>query len=134
MTELDKVDNETNAYENASLDTALTLRTERDKLKNLEYQIEEKKLTLEQAQYEPPATIKKYENELEKAQRDLDRAQENYTIKVEQAKAKMQEQNYKLKRARDKYSKMKDLLDDFTIKAPQDGMVIYAKGFSGIGS
>ena len=129
--ELDNVDNETNAYENARLDTALTLRTERDKLKNLEYQIEEKKLTLEQAQYEPPATIKKYENELEKAQRDLLRAQENYTIKVEQAKAKMQEQNYRLKRARDKYNRMKDLLEDFTIKAPQDGMVIYAKGFTG---
>lgn len=128
QTEKDQLDAEIAEYENAKIDTALTLRAERDKLINLDYQIEEKKLQLEQSQYEPPATIKKYENELEKLKRDKDRAKENYQLKIEQAKAKMVEQTADLKRRQDRYNRMVSLLEDFTILAPQDGMVIYAKG------
>jgi multidrug efflux pump subunit AcrA (membrane-fusion protein) len=128
QTEKDQLDAQMAEYENAKIDTALTLRGERDKLINLDYQIAEKQLQLEQSQYEPPATIKKYENELEKLRRDKTRAIENYGLKQEQAKAKMIEETSDLKRRRDKYNKMVALLDDFTIKAPQSGMVIYAKG------
>ena len=126
--EKDKLDAEVAEFDNAKIDTALTLRGERDKLINLDYSIEEKKLQLEQSQYEPPATIKKYENELEKLTRDKTRAIENYGLKIEQAKAKMVEQSADLKRTRDRYNRMVSLLQDFTILAPQDGMVIYAKG------
>ncbi len=128
----DRLDSEKTAFANAKLDTALTLRGERDKLLNLEYSLEERKLTLEQSQYEPPATVKKYENEVEKTERDLLLAQENYLIKIAQAKAKMTDQSFKLKKAQDRFDKMSTLLADFTIRAPQDGMVIYTKsGFSG---
>lgn len=128
----DRLDSEKTAFQNAKLDTALTLRGERDKLLNLQYTLEERKLTLEQSQYEPPATVKKYENEVEKTERDLKLAGENYLIKIEQAKAKMTDQSLKLKKAQDRFNKMSDLLAEFTILAPQDGMVIYAKGgFSG---
>lgn len=126
--EKDQLDAQIAEYENAKIDTALTLRGERDKLINLDYSIAEKQLQLEQSQYEPPATIKKYENELEKLKRDKQRAIENYGLKQEQAKAKMIEETSDLKRRRDRYNKMVSLLDDFTIKAPQSGMVIYAKG------
>lgn len=129
--EADNLDKELTAFENAKLDTALTLRAERDKLINLDYQIAEKDLQLEQSQYEPPATIKKYQNELEKLKRDKERGIENYDLKQQQAVAKMADQSFKLNKVRDKYKKMKDLLTNFTIKAPQDGMVIYAKGFDG---
>lgn len=128
QTEKDQLDAQIAEYDNAKIDTALTLRAERDKLINLDYQIEEKKLQLEQSQYEPPATIKKYENEYEKLKRDKVRAIENYGLKIEQAKAKMVEETADLKRRQDRYNRMVALLQDFTITAPQDGMVIYAKG------
>lgn len=131
QSEADNVDKEITAFENAKLDTALTLRGERDKLINLDYQIAEKDLQLEQSQYEPPATIKKYKNELEKLKRDKDRSIENYSLKSKQAVAKMSEQAFRLNKVRDRYKKMQGLLTDFTIMAPQDGMVIYAKGFDG---
>jgi len=126
--EKDQLDAQVAEYDNAKIDTALTLRGERDKLINLDYQIAEKQLQLEQSQYEPPATIKKYENELEKLKRDKERAIENYGLKQEQAKAKMIEETSDLKRRRDRYNKMNELLGEFTILAPQAGMVIYAKG------
>lgn len=126
--EKDRVDAEKAEYDNSKIDTALTLSSERDKLINLDYNIEEKKLQLEQSQYEPPATIKKYENELAKLKRDRSRAIENYTLKGQQAKSKMIEATVDLKRVRDRYNRMQDLIAEYTIFAPQAGMVIYTKG------
>lgn len=125
--EKEQLDAQIAEFDNAKIDTALTLRGERDKLINLDYQIEEKKLQLEQSQYEPPATIKKYENELAKLQRDKERAIENYELKKEQAKANMVEETADLRRRQNRYNSMQTLLDDFTINAPQAGMVIYTK-------
>lgn len=128
--EKDQLDAQKAEYDNAKIDTALTLRGERDKLINLDYSIEEKKLQLEQSQYEPPATVTKYKNELEKLLRDKERAIENYGLKQQQAKSQMIEETADLNRRRDRYNKGLQLLTDFTIYAPQDGMVIYTKGFS----
>ncbi len=128
QTEKDRVDAENAEYESAKIDTALTLRGERDKLINLDYQIAEKKLQLEQSAFEPPATIQRYENELEKLQRDKERAIENYGLRQEQAKTRMIEQTADLRRVTDRYNKMRSLMGEFTINAPQDGMVIYTKG------
>ncbi|MFT6054486.1 MAG: multidrug efflux pump subunit AcrA (membrane-fusion protein) [Roseivirga sp.] len=127
--EKDQLDAQVAEYDNAKIDTALTLRGERDKLINLDYSVAEKQLQLEQSQYEPPATVKKYENELEKLSRDKERSLENYILKQQQAKSKMIEETADLNRRRDRYNKGLQLLSDFTIFAPQDGMVIYTKGF-----
>lgn len=125
--EKDQLDAQKAEFDNAKIDTALTLRAERDKLINLDYQIEEKKLQLEQSQYEPPATVQKYKNELEKLNRDKERAIEEYQLKIEQAKAKMIEETADLRRRQTRYNDMQEVLDEFTIMAPQAGMVIYTK-------
>ncbi|GHE64714.1 MULTISPECIES: HlyD family efflux transporter periplasmic adaptor subunit [Roseivirga] len=125
--EKEQLDAQIAEFDNAKIDTALTLRSERDKLINLDYQIEEKQLQLEQSQYEPPATIKKYENELEKLKRDKDRALEEYQLKIQQAKAKMIEETADLRRRQSRYDNMQKVLEDFRILAPQAGMVIYTK-------
>ncbi|WP_339700451.1 efflux RND transporter periplasmic adaptor subunit [uncultured Roseivirga sp.] len=131
QTEKDQLDAQVAEYEYAKIDTALTLGSERDKLINLDYSIEEKQLQIEQSQYEPPATKKKYQNELEKLFRDKERALDNYKLKVEQAKSKMIDETVDLNRRRNRYNSGLKLLEDFTIYAPQDGMVIYTKGFGG---
>lgn len=128
QTEKDQLDAQIAEYENAKIDTSLTLRAERDGLINLDYQIEEKQLQLDQSQYEPPATIKQYENELEKLKRDKTRAIENYGLKKRQAETQMIEETADLRRRQTRYDKMVSILDEFTIRAPQSGMVIYAKG------
>lgn len=119
------LDSEVAQYEQAKLDTALTLRQERDNILNLEYNVEQKKLVLEQSQYEPPATIKQNEYDLEKAKRDLEQARENYKIKHNQALAKMAERTARLRKEEREFKQMQELLEEFTITAPQAGMVIY---------
>ena len=63
--EYDKIQSQ---FVQTQLDTTLQMRQSRDDLINLAYEIEEREMTLEQSQFEPPATIKKAEIEVEKAQ------------------------------------------------------------------
>lgn len=112
-----------------ALDTALQLRQARDELINLKYSVEEKKIVLEQSQFEPPATIKQAEINLERAKRELQQAEENYKIKRRQNVEKMREQHTELRKAQNEFQDLEDLAQGFTIRAPKDGMVIYTKGW-----
>lgn len=111
------------------LDTTLVLRQARDELINLKYAAEEKEIILEQSQYEPPATIKQAEINLARAQREYSQAQENYKIKKRQNAERMKEQYTELRKAQNEFDALQRLSQSFTILAPEDGMVIYTKGW-----
>lgn len=113
------------------LDTALDLRSARENLVNLAYQYREKNITLEQSQYEPPATIRQAEIDLEKAEKAMVEAKDNYSLKVQQAQAKMQEVEASLSIAQAKIDQLNDLQSNFEIIAPEDGMVIYKRDWNG---
>ena len=113
------------------IDTTLELRQAREEMINLKYDYKEKAITLEQSKYEPPATIAKAEIDLEKSERSLNEKIENYKIKVKRAAAKMSEEAAALSRARNKYELLQEVLDGFTISAPEDGMVIYERTWNG---
>jgi HlyD family secretion protein len=125
------LDQELAQYEQVQLDTSLILRQERDNILNLEYNVEEKQLILDQSQYEPPATIKQNEYNVQKAERDLNQARENYKIKIKQERARMAERTARLREEQQKFTQMQELLEEFTILAPQDGMVIYETNWNG---
>lgn len=129
--EKDQLTKEEAQYTQTQLDTALTLREARDKILNLNFQVEEKEIALEQSAFEPPATIKQAEIEFEKAKRDLQQAKENYKIQVEQSRAKMTEAYINLTEQKSEVRFLDELLAKFTIKAPQDGMVIYTRSWNG---
>jgi hypothetical protein len=113
------------------LDTSLELRSARDELINLQFGLEEKKITLEQSKYEPPATIRQVEIELDKATRALDQAEKNYKLKYQKAVANMQEVNASYNQAKRKLDDMQTGLKEFTVKAPKAGMVIYKRNWDG---
>lgn len=113
------------------LDTMLQMRQSRDELINLKYGYEEKKIILDQSKYEPPATIKQNEINLEKAVRAYEQAQENYKIKKKQNIEKMREVSAELKKIQNDFDAMTEVLQSFNVLAPEDGMVIYEKGWDG---
>jgi HlyD family secretion protein len=125
------LDQELAQYEQVQLDTALKLRQQRDNILNLEYNVEEQQLVLEQSKYEPPATIKQNEFNYQKSVRDLEQARENYKIMIKQEQARMAERAARLREVQQEYSQMQELLKEFTIIAPQDGMVIYVTNWNG---
>ncbi len=125
------LDQELAQYEQTELDTALNLRQQRDNILNLEYGLQEKQLVLEQSKYEPPATIKQNEFNYQKAERDLEQARENYKIKIKQERARMAERTARLRERQQEFTQMQELLKEFTITAPQNGMVIYETNWNG---
>jgi multidrug efflux pump subunit AcrA (membrane-fusion protein) len=128
--ELDLETLETQFTQN-QLDTTMDLRNARDELVNLEYNLEERQITVDQSIYEPPATQRQAKIDLDKALRAFGQAQENYRLKLEKARANMAEVNTKLRKAQNEYQEMVDLLDKFTIYAPKGGMVIYKRDWNG---
>jgi len=113
------------------LDTALTLRGARNVLLNLRFDLEEKKIAVEQSVYEPPATQRQVKNALEKALRDWDQEQKNYQLKVEQAEANVQDGLLEFSRKERQYNEMLEVLSKFVIRAPAAGMVIYHRNWYG---
>ncbi|HMP98237.1 MAG TPA: HlyD family efflux transporter periplasmic adaptor subunit [Cyclobacteriaceae bacterium] len=118
-------------FTQTQLDTTLQMRNLRDDLINLSFDVEEKQIILEQSQFEPPATIKQAEINLDKSKRNYQQALENYKIKRQQNIEQMREVAASLRKVQNEFSALKNLQSEFTIRAPESGMVIYTKGFDG---
>ncbi len=113
------------------LDTTLTLKQERNAIKDLSFSNETLELELKQSIYEPPATIKKLEINLEKNKRDLKEKIENYNIKKRQAKAKMVEVSAEVSKNRKLLDNLNKLLEKFTIYSDSQGMLTYYREWDG---
>ena len=113
------------------LDSTLTLSEARDELVNLFYGEEEKKIVMEQSAYEAPAMKRQAEIDYERAQRSFEQAKKNYVTKTQQAIAKAQAAQVDLMKEQQKLDLYVKTVEEFTIKAPADGMVIYAREWNG---
>jgi len=118
-------------YTKTQLDTTLTLRQKRDELINLKFGMEEQQITVDQSEFEPPATQRQAKINLEKAQRAFSQAVENYDLEVKKAAAEMQEVSATLDQAVRKKERMLAVLQKFTVYAPKKGMVIYQRNWNG---
>ena len=128
QSEIDKIMTQ---LQQAKIDTAITLRGLRDELINLQFARNEKMLELEQNKYEPQAVIQQKEIDLERNERDYKQAEAKYGLEKEKAVAKIAEINAELKLNQTKMGRLMALADQFTVKAPKDGMLIYAKNWDG---
>jgi len=118
-------------YTLTHLDTLQTLSKARDELINLNYAMEEAKLKMEQSRYEAPALQRQEEINFEKAARAYKQAQKNYQTQIKQSQAKMNEVNAELSQIKQRLNMFMEILANYTVKAPADGMVIYAKEWNG---
>lgn len=113
------------------LDTSLELRSARDELVNLQYNMEQKKIELEQSKFEPPATIRQVQIDLEKGERAMQQSEENYKLRLKKAIANMVEVTASYTQAQRKLENLRSVLEDFNVKAPKSGMVIYKRNWDG---
>jgi hypothetical protein len=126
-----EVDKKTSEFNQARLDTTLTLREARDDLYNQKYAVEQARLEKEQSRFEAPAAIRQKEIELEKAMKSFTVKTENYITKVKQAVTKVQIIQSDLSLAQSKQKRLSDLIGKLTIMAPKAGMVIYSRNWNG---
>lgn len=118
-------------FEQAQLDSTLNLSQARDNLKNLEYTLEERQIAVEQSKYESPAVQRQAQIDLEKTQRQFEQDKKNYVTKVKQAEAKLREIEADLGKQQNDLRNIQKMIGSFTIKAPENGMVIYKRNRDG---
>ena len=118
-------------YTQQELDTTLTLKQERNTIKDLLFSIEEDKLELERSKYEPPATIRSLEIKIEKTERNLAEKKADYSIKKRQANAKMIEVGTEVSKIKKQIEELMQLQKEFTIHSEDEGMITYVKEWNG---
>lgn len=128
QTEIEKIQTQ---LEQAKIDTAIELRGLRDQIINLEFTKKEKLLNVEQNKYEPQSVIQQTQLDLERTERDYQQLIQKYELKQQQSEAKIQEINALLKQNTNQLNIYSSLSDQFTIKAPKGGMLIYARSWNG---
>ena len=115
------------ALQDAKMDSNLTLSNFRDQLINSTSDVEEKKIIVAESAYESPSVIKKAQMDLEKVTRKLEQDKKGFQLKERQAKSKVDRAALDLQQKNQKIDELLKLSDALTIKAPKQGMVIYAK-------
>lgn len=118
-------------YTQAVLDTALTLSEARDDIANLKFTMQENQYEMQQSIYEAPATQQKLKLAYEKAERAYEQAISNYQKRIAQSVAKVKEVETDLNKEKKFYNDLISLLEEFTIMAPENGMLIYFREWNG---
>ncbi|MCW9705427.1 efflux RND transporter periplasmic adaptor subunit [Fodinibius salsisoli] len=126
-----ELEEEKSQYESAQLDSTLTLSQARDNLINLEYSLEEAEIAVEQSQYESPATQRQVKIDMERAKRELEQARKNYKTEVRKAEVTLREIETDLTQQRREVQRIQEVIKQFTIYAPENGMVIYKRNRDG---
>ncbi len=115
----------------AKIDSAIQLTKLREELEEFNYDLAYKKLELEQAKYESPAFQRKKNVEYNRTIRQMEKKRRDYELNRLKLKVKT-------KRTEDKYNEyslrdslLKNALKACRVKAPKDGMVMYAKLWGG---
>lgn len=118
-------------YTQVVLDTALDLSDTRDNIANLRFTMDQKLYEKEQSIYEAPAIQKQMQLQYEQAKRTLNQAISNYQKRIAQSVAKVKEVEADLNQAKQRYRELKELMAEFSIIAPEDGMLTYYREWRG---
>lgn len=123
----EELEQEYNDFEDAKMDSNLTLSNNRDLITNAREEVEEMQIILDESMYESPAVIRKAEMDLAKAQRKLDQEIKGYELKKRQAETRVERNKIELKQDQSRVDKLKEVYESLRIHAPKPGMVIYGK-------
>jgi multidrug efflux pump subunit AcrA (membrane-fusion protein) len=125
--ELDILKTNQTELEMKILDTALVMSNLRDEIKNQHFVVEEASVNLDQSKYEPPAIQRQAALELDKARRLLIQKAKLYSLRSSQTMAEIKTLRSQVNNQSNKVKDLQAILENFTITAPSDGMVIYKK-------
>lgn len=115
----------------AKIDSTIQLTKLREELGEFKYDLEYKKLELEQAKYESPAYQRKKQVEYNKTIRQMDKKRRDYQLKRLALKTKTLRIENRFNYHNNRDQQYKQALMACRVKAPKDGMVMYAKLWGG---
>jgi len=128
QTEIEKIQTQ---LEQMRIDTTIEMKDIRDEIANLQFSIEEEKLEIEKNRFEPNMIIEQSELKLKKSKRDYDQLLNKLELKKIQSTAKVGEIDANLRQQNNKLSALNGVAGDFTVMAPEDGMLVYENSWNG---
>lgn len=128
QTEIEKLGTQ---LEQAIIDTAIQMKQVRDDMANLQFNMAQEELEIEKNKYEPEMVIEQSKLKLQNSERSLVQLDNKIDLLKIQSDAKIREITTNIKSQNNKLNQLMKLSEEFTIKAPEDGMVIYQKDWGG---
>ena len=128
QTEIEKIQTQ---LAQAKIDTTIEMKGIRDEIANLEFSMQEERLEIEKNRFEPKMIIDQSKLKLEKSERDYEQLEDKLRLKKIQSDAKIGEIDANLRQQANKLKQLSDVAAEFTVTAPEDGMVIYQKNWNG---
>jgi len=113
-----------------SLDSTLTLSQARDELVNLRFALDEKRIAKEQSVYEAPA-MQRQRRSITNGRSGTSNSRKELRDKTKTVRRKDRGRTGGLDERKEQKDILAQTLGEFTIKAPADGMVIYAREWNG---
>lgn len=116
-----------NSFEDAKMDSNLTLSNYRDLIINAREEVEEMQIILDESVYESPAVIRKAEMDLDKARRKLEQEIKGYELRERQAVSRVERSAIELRQRQSRVSLLHEVLQSMRIHAPKQGMLVYGR-------
>lgn len=116
-----------NSYDDAKMDSNLTLSNHRDVIINSREEVEEMQIVLDESVYESPAIIRKAEMDLDKAKRKLEQEIKGYELRQRQAITRVERFAIELRRRQTRVNLLFEVLQSLSIRAPKQGMLVYSR-------
>jgi len=116
-----------NAFQDAKMDSNLTLSNYRDQIINAREEVEAQQIVLDESVYESPSVIRKAEMDLDRAKRKLEQEIKGYDLKKRQAISKVERAKIEVRQKSNRVDKLENVYNSLEIAAPKSGMVIYGK-------
>ena len=116
---------------NAVLDSTVTLSWKREAVSNAKLDLEYLKIDLDQSKYESEAYQRKTRVSYQKAENEIGKLRRDYLLERNRLKIQVGRSKSKVTEFQDKINKYMEALASTTIKAPEDGIVMFAKDWMG---
>ena len=116
---------------NAVLDSTVTLSGKREAVSNAKLDLEYLKIDLDQSKYESEAYQCKTRVSYQKAENEIGKLRRDYLLERNRLKIQVGRSKSKVTEFQDKINKYMEALASTTIKAPEDGIVMFAKDWMG---
>ena len=116
---------------NAVLDSTVTLSGKREGVNNAKLDLEYLKIDLDQSKYESEAYQRKTRVGYQKAENEIGKLRRDYLLERNRLKIQVGRSESKVAEFQNKINKYMEALASTTLKAPEDGIVMFAKDWMG---
>lgn len=116
---------------NAVLDSTVILSGKREAVSNAKLDLEYLRIDLDQSKYESEAYQRKTRVSYQKAENEIGKLRRDYLLEKNRLKIQVGRSESKVAEFQNKINKYMEALASTTIKAPEDGIVMFAKDWMG---